>query len=451
VQMASAAAKPLWLRTHWKNDRDELTHVLMNGGKLHVKDIDAFYEQYAHHVCGGHDALYVCELGRELFQFCIDVDLKCMLGENELRSCVQSVAQALHGIADWHGEIICNRCDGVDGRDGLHLIANGICVDSALAMVLRDGVVQKLMNNVRVDSVDWDGALDKAIYKAKGLRMPYSHKCVPCKNCKSKMKEHCEECMGFGKVDAGRAYLPYCTITIQEDGSHTMCMAKSISACTVTDVFAFLKKSTIRVAANVTKTELRTVMPEWLEANDGCDNRKPRRKRIMCSNSEKQNVSACVRDKIVAMLNAFIRTASLPDTYKGMEVGQIYYQSNKNKQRSIVITSNSKYCQNVKRFHTGNHVYFTITEMGSFFQRCLCPNETVEGRVCNVPCTMFHGSRYGHKAPLSVPQNTMNVLFPLSTNTSIVMGETDISAHTEIFVDARMTAMKTVVGCDQEY
>ena len=42
MQMASAAAKPPWLKKYWKNDRDELTHVLMNGGKLHVKDIDEF-------------------------------------------------------------------------------------------------------------------------------------------------------------------------------------------------------------------------------------------------------------------------------------------------------------------------------------------------------------------------------------------------------------------------
>lgn len=149
------------------------THVLMDGGQLHVpdSDIDAFWAQYVTDVCSGKK-LYVVEQKTENFKFFVDVDFKsdAHLGDEAAFELCHRIWEA---VGD-PGPCLVARAPPRPVKEwiksGLHLHWPELVVSRNEAMALRTRILLDL------DHDSWAEVIDSSVYGGSGLRCLWSHK-----------------------------------------------------------------------------------------------------------------------------------------------------------------------------------------------------------------------------------------------------------------------------------
>lgn len=156
-----------------KGQSDSPTHVLMDGGQLHVpdKDIDEFYRAYlADLACGTR--LYVVEQKTEVFKFFVDIDFKAeraLEDEDALDLCRRVYA------AVGQGPCLVARAPPRRVKDeiksGFHLHWPDLCVTRSEALGLRTRILLELG-----DGSEWAQIIDASVYGGSGLRFLWSHK-----------------------------------------------------------------------------------------------------------------------------------------------------------------------------------------------------------------------------------------------------------------------------------
>ena len=194
-----------WLRENgcWlaRGSRDTPpTHLLLDGGRVAVADDlhGTFLNAYATGVVrcgGGGGAARPCmvELRTPVFKMFLDIDARYSDCPRDAVALVGGVLCALAAaVAEFFAPAaspessaataeVClssrskREADGLWKR-GFHIVWPGIMVTAATALRFRAFALARLADVPNPFANDWDSAVDACVYRANGLRMPWSAK-----------------------------------------------------------------------------------------------------------------------------------------------------------------------------------------------------------------------------------------------------------------------------------
>lgn len=161
------------IRRWSRKGADPPTHVLMDGGQLHVPDTDtrAFWNEYVTAIASGQK-LYVVEQKTDRFRFFVDVDFKGPepLGDESAFELCVKIQEAVGA-----GRCLVARAPPRPVKDGwiksgMHLHWPELVVTRGEAMALRTQILLEL------DHDSWAEVIDASVYGGSGLRCLWSHK-----------------------------------------------------------------------------------------------------------------------------------------------------------------------------------------------------------------------------------------------------------------------------------
>ena len=367
-----------WCKQQKFTHATNLSHVLMDGGVLSVPfdKLNDFHEKYIEAIRSG-EKLFVVEQKSPKYNFFVDIDYK---DERALTiEEVQDICKIICDKVKRHGGKDCLICVsppknvGEYTKTGVHLIWSNLVVDQASALALREHILVALSK--AKGGTDWNEIIDAAVYgdarrktKGSGFRMPWSHKMAKHMSCGG---QGCQDCEGVGKI-IQVAYLP---VFVYKSGPLSTLL--KIDQQPNVDI---LKMSSIRTD----QPQNIIVEPPSSVIKEG-------------SFTDAQTRDEIENDELKGLLEQFIQ--------KNME-GQstsVITKLFKHKE-SYLVSTNSKYCENLKRTHSSNHVWFYIS--GSVIaQKCFCRCETIRGRRDGF-CKDFYGRMH------TLTPNIVNRLYP---------------------------------------
>jgi hypothetical protein len=150
------------------------THVLMDGGILHVPDEDLkeFYQACIQEIRLGRK-LYVVEQKTDIFKFFVDVDY---VGSEALKPDeILDICNVLNDVVS-KGRCCIARAKPrvVEGqiKSGVHVHWPDLLVTRQDALAIRTRILLHLDEDTR----DWNKIIDSSVYGGSGLRMLWSHK-----------------------------------------------------------------------------------------------------------------------------------------------------------------------------------------------------------------------------------------------------------------------------------
>ncbi len=366
-----------WCASQKFNNATNLSHVLMDGGVLSVPfdKLNDFYEQYVDAVkCG--EKLYVVEQKSERYNFFVDIDYKDEkpLEVDEIKSICKVICDKVkrHGGKECLISISPPKESGTLIKTGVHLNWPGFVVDQISALALRDHILLAL--SALNSGTDWNEIIDIAVYgnasrktKGSGFRMPWSYKRAKHNPCGGQGCENCER----GRVDQ-LAYLP---IFRYVDGP-----LSTVLQIDQNPNVEILKMSAVRTDApqNV------FIQPPSMPVREGSFTNEETKDELQ-DEELKSHIETFVRKNMEGQSNAFIN--------------KIF----QNKTTFLVATS-SNYCENLRREHGSNHVWFIISGK-LIIQKCFCRCETIRERRDGF-CKDFCGRRH------ELPPNIIERLYP---------------------------------------
>jgi hypothetical protein len=406
----------LWCKDQGFANNSDLSHVLMDGGVLSVPfdRLNDFYEKCVESYISG-EKIYVVEQKTENYNFFMDLDYK---DDDELTfDQIKSICK-----------VICDKVSKFGGKDalisvaepkpignliktGIHINWPGFVVNRSSALALRDHVINTLnlaygsrdwkdivkrmkegdeMYEEKVNTVmkedqgekleqksdiadameeegdEWTDIVDISVYgnnsrntKGSGFRMPWSHKRAKHEACSGK---GCELCNNTGK-ETQSEYLP---IFIYKHGPLAM-LQKTEQTPTV----EMLHMATLRTQGTD------PVLIEGAREENTFTNAQTK--------DEFKNQEA------VLLVEAFIRKHF--EGQSSANITKMYKHKNQ-----FLVSTTSKYCENLRREHSSNHVWFHITS-DTIAQKCFCNCETMKGRFYGF-CKDFSGRK--HQLPKKI-------------------------------------------------
>jgi hypothetical protein len=355
-----------WCASQKINNAANLSHVLMDGGVLSVPfdKLNMFHEKYVEAVRRG-EKLYVVEQKSERYNFFVDIDYKSEepLGLDDIKDICKVICDKVkrHGGRDCIISVAHPKPCGDQIKTGIHLNWSGLVVDQASAVALREHILIALSRSK--GGIDWNQVIDASVYgsatrktKGSGFRMPWSYKKAKHDACNG---QGCSGCDG-GKIDQ-LPYLPVfryvygplsSIIRIEQDPSleilnMTVVRTDAPQNTIVESPSSGIREGTFTVAQ--TKDELH-------------------------DEKIKSEIEAFVQENLEGQKNAMVT--------------KIFKHRN-----CFLVSTNSKYCENLKRDHGSNHVWFIISGK-EIVQKCFCECETLRGRRDGF-CKDFCGRRHG--------------------------------------------------------
>jgi len=336
----------------------EITHVLMDGGILYIPDdkTSFFFKKYIE--CIKNEKIFVVEQKTSNFNFFVDIDYQDddELGYNELQSILDLICGKIETFSKQKAlvSVAKPKKKGNLIKSGVHINWHGFVVDQRMAVNLMYHIIETLTNVYPYR--DWTQIIDSSVYgnldtgsKGSGFRIPWSHKKSKHAECSGK---GCIVCKNTGKIDEV-AYLP---VMIYENGDLTQIESQkpdydllmlslvrtfdSLSDVTIPEVYQLVSPKKVKKEGDFTKRQMKD------EVNDV---------------------------ELQVYLGRFIN-----QNIKGFERASIMKMYKQNKDIYFVQTD-SKYCMNLGREHTSNHVYFMIKKK-SISQKCFCRCDTMKGR-----------------------------------------------------------------------
>jgi len=358
-----------------------LSHVLMDGGVLSIPydTLDTFYEMYIASVLAG-EKIYVVEQKSETYAFFVDIDYKDTraLTIDEIRGICKTIYDKVRRF----GGLTClvsvsepKPCGHGLTKTGVHMNWPGFIVDQSSAIALREHILVTLMKDR--EGYDWNEIIDASVYgslerqtKGSGFRMPWSLKKGKHETCDGQGCSLCEN----GKIDQG-AYLP---IFLYKQG-----LVTTITPVDQTPSVSLLKMAAMRTNQPATVT----IEPPVNRIKEG-------------SFTKGQTKDEIQDDRVRTRLETFIR--------KNMEGQERVRVTKVFKYKDMfLVSSTSKYCENLKRDHGSNHVWFMVNG-SQITQKCFCRCETLRGRQDGF-CKDFSGRSHEIPSPLK------KELYPIAT------------------------------------
>ena len=356
-----------WCAAQKFNTATNLSHVLMDGGVLSVPfdKLNTFYERYIEAVKGG-ERLYVVEQKSEKYNFFVDIDYKDKeaLDLDEIKD----VCKVICDKVKRHGGKEClisvsppKKCGGDLIKTGVHLNWPEFVVDQSSAVALREHILVAL-SKAKGRGTDWNDIIDVAVYgnvsrktKGSGFRMPWSYKKAKHTACNGQGCSECEK----GKVDQ-LAYLP---IFMYHHGPLSTIL--KIGQDPTLDI---LKMAAVRTDA----PQIIHVEPPSTTVKEGTFTAIQMKDEVH-DDTLKGKIEDFIRAHIEGQAHAYI-----PKFFK--------------KKDTYLVSTTSKYCENLKREHGSNHVWFIISGQ-TILQKCFCLCETLRGRRDGF-CKDFCGRRH---------------------------------------------------------
>ena len=343
-----------------------LSHVLMDGGVLSVPfdKLKEFHKRYVEAVKRG-ERLYVVEQKSERYNFFVDIDYKNdeALTLEQIKDVCKIICDKVkrHGGRDCLISVAPPKKSGNLTKTGVHLNWPGFVVDQPSAIALRDHILLALSK--ANGAVDWNEIIDASVYgnadrktKGSGFRMPWSYKRVKHDVCGGQGCAECEK----GKVDQV-AYLP---LFVYRPGPPLSAILQINQDPTV----EILEMAVVRT----NEPQVTHVDPPSTKVKEG-------------TFTKEQTKDEIHNEMVKSMIEDFIR--------KNMEgQGGAYVSKLFKKKDTYLVSTTSRYCENLKREHGSNHVWFIISGQ-TILQKCFCLCETLRGRRDGF-CKDFCGRRH---------------------------------------------------------
>lgn len=330
------------------------THLLLDGhrgGKLYIPR-DKEYKYlclYSDEMKKG-TKMYVVEQRNKVFKYMLDLDISdshywSVEEIAKLTMFIQKVVKDFFG--DDHSTICCISPQKIKHdkiHTGIHLIWNDLYVTSETAVIIRDGLIQKLNKQKEIIvEKPWSNIIDELVYTRVGYRMVGSDKF----NKDEKVPENREL---------------YLLFVMNTDGElrkgHFERLSNSFKDL-------ILETSIRNVIDTYREFGMKIMFPKWLE--------------IESSNITKTfgsvNNSSILTAKEHLIVESFIRK-NLPKEYSRSFIKSV----SKYPDGNLLITTTSKYCMNIKREHNSCGIYFFGCSDG-IYQKCLCPCNKLDGRI----------------------------------------------------------------------
>ena len=366
-----------WCASQKFDNASNLSHVLMDGGKLSVPfdRLNEFYEKYIEAI-GTNEKLFVVEQKTPTYNFFIDIDYKDheSLSIEEIKSICKIICDKVkrHGGKNCLISVSPPKTVGDLIKTGVHLNWPDFVVDQSSAIALRDHVLVALSK--AKSSYDWNDIIDSSVYgdlqrrtKGSGFRMPWSYKKAKHDACGGRGCSGCEN----GKVNQ-LAYLPVFMYTPEPFSTIIRVPPKP-------DV-KLLKMSAVRT--DVPQTTF--VKPPSVPMREGAF-------------TEDEIKDELQDEELKYMIQSFVQ--------KNLEGQSTAYITKLFKHKNTFLAAtNSNYCENLRREHNSNHVWFIISGK-LIIQKCFCRCETLRGRKDGF-CKDFCGRRH------ELPSSIINKLYP---------------------------------------
>jgi hypothetical protein len=338
----------------------------MDGGVLSIPfdKLREFYDVYIQSVKSG-EKVFVVEQKTITYNFFMDVDYKDdeALSPEQVKLICQIICDKVATFGGTSCIVSVSEPKPKDNqiKTGIHLNWPGLVVSQESSIQLMYHVVSTLEKIY--SSVNWAKMIDSSVYgtigkQGSGFRLPWSHKRSKHAQCKGAGCASCES----GKVTEGE-YLP---IFVYENGF--------LVSCDQDITFEKLLMSTVR-----TNEKVSVEIPEFVVI---CQ---PIRKKVEGSFTTTETRNELYDSELNALLETFIRKSM--DGNEDTRVLSVF----KFKTMHLVKT-NSRYCENIRRNHSSNHVKFVI-EDNLIYQTCFCRCETTVGRRLGF-CKDFKGRKH---------------------------------------------------------
>jgi hypothetical protein len=297
-------------------------------------------------------------------------------------------------------------------KTGVHLNWPNFVVDQVSAIALREHILIALSK--AKGSIDWNEIIDAAVYgnaerktKGSGFRMPWSYKRAKHDACGGRGCAHCDK----GKVDQ-LAYLPFFVYKPGPPLSAILNIGQDPS-------LEILKMATVRT----NEPQITHIEPPSIKIKEGAF-------------TKEETKDELYDDELKNMVETFIRT-----NLEGQN--NAYVQKLFKRRDTYLVSTNSKYCENLKRDHGSNHVWFIISGQ-TILQKCFCLCETLRGRRDGF-CKDFCGRRH------QLSRTIVDRLYPKKEELKKCpeikkfvdkppLNQSDVKPHLELFIKKSMKA-----------
>lgn len=271
---------------------------------------------------------------------------------------------------------------GTTWKTGVHLVWPALEVTQTIALTMREAMLGHLADafgKMTAKQNPWEEILDEDVFTKNGLRMPYSHKAEVCTEChgKKELRFNCNTCYGMnnGRIDGKRPYTPWRYLTNGKPN------AKQLQAFTA-NPFKAMQRMSIRLLSKEPTPGWKPYpgAPIALATVPSKKQTKvfdPLRQKFVREFTEDAQGVATVRNRVdvplgdpmYAGIERFIQTMPQIQQWTGIQVYRIFTTEKNNWYHVQVRNDGSRYCLNVKRNHSSNHIYFLVTPHG-VVQKC---------------------------------------------------------------------------------
>ena len=316
------------------------THLLLDGGRAHVPEGSdgQFLSEYVL-VLARNPASppAVVELRTPVFRMFMDVDAKLPLHTAaDFQALWTAIFTASTGFfAEVPRMVVCLapvKTDGDVAKHGAHVIWPEVWVRAEVALAFREVLIPVLRESFGdgLFANGWEDIVDACVYKANGLRMPWS------------VKAHGE----------GRPYTPAWEVT----AAHGVTAVPDVTG--VTALRTWVHDLSIR-GHGKTPSALHehVVVPQ------------------AASPARAGNGRGGTSQPLEAYAHVLpLVDAALPAEYKPQRFTGLFRTPH-----SVMLRSTSHFCRNLDRAHKSNTVFFVVSREG-VSQKCFCRCETTDGR-----------------------------------------------------------------------
>ena len=339
-----------WLRRGPDSTGKKATHLLLDGGRLHVPDGDAgsFLNEYALAVARKDSTPpALVELRTPVFKLFMDIDARLPPDAPDTFDFTPVWTTIFRAATNFfvHAPrlLVCTAPIKLEANGskkfGAHLVWPETFARPEVALAFRDVLLPDLKSAFGGMCVnDWDDVVDACVYKANGLRMPWSVK---------------------GPGDA-RPYIPTAELLLDGDDGP------------VSTVLLPLPQGVSAVRAWVHTLSIRaTLADEATALHEGIHVPEP-----AAASGRGGGGGGGGRERLEAYCHVLPQIDGvIPEEYKPQSFTALFRTPH-----SVMLRSTSTYCKNVGRHHTSSTVYFVVNRSG-VAQRCFCRKDTTDGRA----------------------------------------------------------------------
>ncbi len=373
------------------NDDEKPTHLLLDGGVLYVKDenLELFFDKYIQGI-NNNENIYLVECKKNIFNLFFDLDF--LLDNNKINEEIfniifKSINDSIKEFYDKFYKCIITSAEiklikkiikneeepgkvyeKIYYKKGFHLHFPDIQINIKGALDIRKKIISDLIyifktvygNNYDNIINTFNEIVDESVFKNSGLRLTGSKK----GHFISQTKEW---------EDEGREYKIHDVIINNLSNKEELINLKNNYSKLIKETSIISLKKEI-TNYNIVICNDCEISPDEEEVNS------------YISTWQKISKNSMIYKEIIRFFNLYVKE------YSDKDIKRIYVSDNN---KTYLLNSKSKYCQNIGRNHNSEHIYFLLTLTG-IVQKCFCKCNTLDNRkygYCkdyssnSIPCT----------------------------------------------------------------